>query len=860
MCEGGSVSLTYSISDICSQDSVSATFTIMPSAPVDVAGPSNVSSTSCDYSNQAAVDSSFANWLSQFHIVNMGCAVSTNGGSPAVFSGDPRVSPNLCTGGSVTATYSISDNCSQDSVSATFTITPSAPVAVTGPSNVSSTSCDYTNQSALDASFASWMSQFQTLSSGCGAQAQFSNTEFQTPRLCEGGSVTLTYNIADHCSQDSVTSTFTVTPSTPVTVGTPQNATASACSYADQGAVNAAFTSWLSGFTVSGGCSPVGVIQGQPTAPTLCQGGTTTVTYTVNDKCYTGTRSATFTITTPTVTLTCGNDVTLPSCSTQAQINSAWTNFLASTTVSGGCANGTLVNNAPTTPPSSCGGYVDVTWNYNVSNPCSQSVGCQGQFKTFTIGGWGTSCNGNNPGCYRDSNFSQAFPNGLTIGYGSNVLSLTSSLAVQEFLPSGGSPALLSGTSINPGSSIKNTLASQLIALTLAVGFDIYDPNFSASTVNFGSLQILSGPYAGMTVSSFLSYANKVIGGNVQGSLSDVNATATSINENFDNGTVDKQFLNCGGQSPASSTVSCTKRFTITATPAVTFTCGSDVTVPSCSSQSQINSAWTAFLASTNVSGGCSNGILTNNAPTTPPSACGGYVDVTWTYRSGSTCGAITCGSQTNYGSQSCTKRFTVVGGGLVDVSGPSNVSYNGCSFTSQSAVNCAFADWLSQFKTISSGCSTTITSGCGSSSAVSGAIAVFSGDPRVAPNLTHGGSVRVTYSITGSCNQDSVCATFTLAPRTSSCNTSCLISSTGMDVKVSPNPYSENFKVNVTTSNEDKVKLSVYDMTGRLVEAFEVNPSDLINFQVGDQYPSGVYNLIVTQGDEVKTLRVIKR
>ena len=48
--------------------------------------------------------------------------------------------------------------------------------------------------------------------------------------------------------------------------------------------------------------------------------------------------------------------------------------------------------------------------------------------------------------------------------------------------------------------------------------------------------------------------------------------------------------------------------------------------------------------------------------------------------------------------------------------------------------------------------------------------------------------------------------------------------------------------------------------MTGRLIEAFEVNPSDLTNFQVGDQYPSGVYNLIVTQGDEVKTLRVIKR
>jgi hypothetical protein len=195
-----------------------------------------------------------------------------------------------------------------------------------------------------------------------------------------------------------------------------------------------------------------------------------------------------------------------------------------------------------------------------VSNSVAQT-GCQGQFKTFTIGGWGTHCNGNNPGCYRDANFAGAFPSGLTIGCGSNTLTLTSTLAVEQFLPSGGTPALLSGNSVDPAGSISNTLASQLVAITLAVGFDVYDPNFSASSTSFGSLTILQGPHAGMSVSSFLAYANQVIGGCVSGNLSSINATATAINENFDNGTVDNGYLDCNTNrlacNPTSTPLSC---------------------------------------------------------------------------------------------------------------------------------------------------------------------------------------------------------------------------------------------------------------------------------------------------------------
>jgi Secretion system C-terminal sorting domain/SprB repeat len=176
----------------------------------------------------------------------------------------------------------------------------------------------------------------------------------------------------------------------------------------------------------------------------------------------------------------------------------------------------------------------------------SNAQNCDG-FKTFTIGGWGTECNGGNPGCYRDANFDAAFPDGVIIGCGSNTLSLTSSSAVQNFLPSGSTPrALDNGNLVNPGQSYSNVLAAQLVGVTLAVGFDTYDPNFSSNSQSFASLFITQGPFTGMTVGNFLQLANQAIGGCVTGySFSELNDAATAINENYDNGTTDNGFLNC---------------------------------------------------------------------------------------------------------------------------------------------------------------------------------------------------------------------------------------------------------------------------------------------------------------------------
>lgn len=74
------------------------------------------------------------------------------------------------------------------------------------------------------------------------------------------------------------------------------------------------------------------------------------------------------------------------------------------------------------------------------------------------------------------------------------------------------------------------------------------------------------------------------------------------------------------------------------------------------------------------------------------------------------------------------------------------------------------------------------------------------------------------------------------------------------------PNPFNENFKLNVTSSSVEPISISVYDMLGKLIETREVSTNDIENYEAGTNYPSGVYNIIVTQGDNAKSVRMIKR
>ena len=75
------------------------------------------------------------------------------------------------------------------------------------------------------------------------------------------------------------------------------------------------------------------------------------------------------------------------------------------------------------------------------------------------------------------------------------------------------------------------------------------------------------------------------------------------------------------------------------------------------------------------------------------------------------------------------------------------------------------------------------------------------------------------------------------------------------------PNPFAQNFRLDLTTSSDETVEVKVYDMVGRLVESGKLSTlSEVAAQEIGNNYSSGVYNVIVTQGANAKTLRVIKR
>ncbi len=74
------------------------------------------------------------------------------------------------------------------------------------------------------------------------------------------------------------------------------------------------------------------------------------------------------------------------------------------------------------------------------------------------------------------------------------------------------------------------------------------------------------------------------------------------------------------------------------------------------------------------------------------------------------------------------------------------------------------------------------------------------------------------------------------------------------------PNPFSTSFGLDLQTSSSENLSLSVYDMTGRLLEVRDVRVDEVSGLQLGDRYPSGVYNVVAAQGSEIRTIRVVKR
>ncbi len=178
----------------------------------------------------------------------------------------------------------------------------------------------------------------------------------------------------------------------------------------------------------------------------------------------------------------------------------------------------------------------------------AEIAGCS-QHRTQTQGGWGTKCRGGNPGCYRDANFDLIGPLMIGMNTGCSV-TLSSSEAVEQFLPQGGRPRSLEGTCVyvDPiGRTEAGVLGGQVATLALNVGFDQADPAFSPSTIPLANMVIANSDSEceGMTVQQVLNAANCVLSGEpacgttpggVQIDAKVSNQCATLINEAFADG------------------------------------------------------------------------------------------------------------------------------------------------------------------------------------------------------------------------------------------------------------------------------------------------------------------------------------
>jgi protocatechuate 3,4-dioxygenase beta subunit len=160
--------------------------------------------------------------------------------------------------------------------------------------------------------------------------------------------------------------------------------------------------------------------------------------------------------------------------------------------------------------------------------------GPTGPLTTYTQGGWGAKPSGNNPGTLLANNFSEVYPNGLIVG-GCYTLKFTSAKAIENFLPSGGTPSKLTKDYVNPTTSL-GTLAGNVVALRLSVDFS----NAGETALGLKNAKFKTGKFAGKTVGYLLTLAESVLGGGALPngiSYSDVNEACALVLENYDNGT-----------------------------------------------------------------------------------------------------------------------------------------------------------------------------------------------------------------------------------------------------------------------------------------------------------------------------------
>ena len=376
LCEGDTITVTWTIEDLCDETTVSATFGVSGVDDLVVSDPSDDdTNSSCDYDNQQQLSDAFDSWMStslsaiQTELTGQGC-------DPQVTENDwDGVYPVLCEGDTITVTWTIEDLCDETTVSATFGVSGVDDLVVSDPSDDdTNSSCDYDNQQQLSDAFDSWMStslsaiQTELTGQGCDPQVTENDWDGVYPVLCEGDTITVTWTIEDLCDETTVSATFGVSAAPAVTWTEPSDSVNAMCAFEDQAALDLAFDNWLTYVegiaNVSGGCNPV-VTNDATDAPNVCLDDTVTVTWTIEDLCETNYFDAKFIVTgdtvKPVITLPTDYEDYVCDIAVPASLTATWTD---------NCMDGSMnvVSTRELTVDTTCG--QTYTYYFEVQDAC----------------------------------------------------------------------------------------------------------------------------------------------------------------------------------------------------------------------------------------------------------------------------------------------------------------------------------------------------------------------------------------------------------------------------------------------------------------------------------------------------------
>jgi hypothetical protein len=628
----------------------------------------------------------------------------------------------------------------------------------------------------------------------------------------------ITYTVSVMSAEECVTNvseTITAPAENPIVLNCPPQTTTNPC--LTQDAINSAFNTWLNSFSFSGGTNSVSSRSPLNPAPPARCGGSTEVTWTVTDDCgQSQSCTRTFTVPAPpAVVLTCPVNTTVGSCQTQAAVNAAFTAWLATASGSGGC-NGQLSNNNIGAPPA-CGGSTTVTFTY-ASSCAPLSTTCQA---IFTVA------------------------------------------------------------------------AAPLVTLTC--------PANTTTTACQTQAAVNTAYSAWLATASGSGGCNGVLTNNSTGAPPACGGSKTVT------------FAYASSCPPLSST--CQATFTVPASPAVVLNCPANQSVSSSLTQAAINTAYATWLASATASGGC-GGVLTNNS-TGAPTACGTSKTVTFSYSNScgqpTTCQATFSISPCNvchiYPTQTtCCNYVTGTAACLANVCtrlcgrvvsnaipgvffyyasivAPSGSFTINVKQTNDGDLNKLFSIQNTQnIRLTNASCGNV---GCNGSminnnkeakivvnGATTGATYIISVKydvKSIIGAVYNGADNKSTYTFKTYINnvlQSSTIGTIDAlagcednTPLPGNCSLPCgKQSSPDIAATVYPNPFSDNFKLDVKSVSEEDIQIKVYDMVGKTIDSSVLRMSDIDSFELGSSYPAGIYNVIITQGTEVRTQRVIKR